>query len=90
MMDYTTEELVPIVGRLAQTWTGNDHTSISYERAQQLMEAVQYCLQVVSDFTGEDNLRVSGLSAEAAYEVCLLYTSPSPRDISGSRMPSSA
>ena len=23
-------------------------------------------------------------------EVCLLYTSPSPRDISGSRMPSSA
>ena len=24
------------------------------------------------------------------YYVCLLYTSPSPRDISGSRMPSSA
>ena len=24
------------------------------------------------------------------YEDCLLYTSPSPRDISGSRMPSSA
>ena len=24
------------------------------------------------------------------YRVCLLYTSPSPRDISGSRMPSSA
>ena len=24
------------------------------------------------------------------YGVCLLYTSPSPRDISGSRMPSSA
>ena len=24
------------------------------------------------------------------YSVCLLYTSPSPRDISGSRMPSSA
>ena len=24
------------------------------------------------------------------YNVCLLYTSPSPRDISGSRMPSSA
>ena len=26
----------------------------------------------------------------AMYELCLLYTSPSPRDISGSRMPSSA
>ena len=24
------------------------------------------------------------------YKICLLYTSPSPRDISGSRMPSSA
>ena len=24
------------------------------------------------------------------YDICLLYTSPSPRDISGSRMPSSA
>ena len=24
------------------------------------------------------------------YNICLLYTSPSPRDISGSRMPSSA
>ena len=27
---------------------------------------------------------------EERKEVCLLYTSPSPRDISGSRMPSSA
>ena len=27
---------------------------------------------------------------EASIEGCLLYTSPSPRDISGSRMPSSA
>ena len=27
---------------------------------------------------------------EAGCEICLLYTSPSPRDISGSRMPSSA
>ena len=26
----------------------------------------------------------------ALYKICLLYTSPSPRDISGSRMPSSA
>ena len=27
---------------------------------------------------------------EMGYNTCLLYTSPSPRDISGSRMPSSA
>ena len=30
------------------------------------------------------------LSYAAKYASCLLYTSPSPRDISGSRMPSSA
>ena len=29
-------------------------------------------------------------STAGAFCICLLYTSPSPRDISGSRMPSSA
>ena len=33
---------------------------------------------------------VSTSPAPAPATVCLLYTSPSPRDISGSRMPSSA
>lgn len=68
MLDYTTEELVPIVGRLARAWVGSDHTSISYTRAAALMEAVQYCLQALVDFSGESDLRACGLSAEAAYE----------------------
>ena len=33
---------------------------------------------------------VGVLDEEAKYEFCLLYTSPSPRDQRGSRMPSSA
>ena len=39
------------------------------------------------------NVDLSGLEVETADDsnrACLLYTSPSPRDISGSRMPSSA
>ena len=32
----------------------------------------------------------SYLNMEGAYKSCLLYTSPSPRDLSTSRMPSSA
>ncbi len=32
----------------------------------------------------------SGIDEYKMYQACLLYTSPSPRDISGSRMPSSA
>ena len=42
-------------------------------------------VQDVADFVG-DSL---GLSRQAA-KVCLLYTSPSPRDYAASRMPSSA
>ena len=35
-------------------------------------------------------LRIGAVRGAAPYYNCLLYTSPSPRDISGSRMPSSA
>ena len=35
-------------------------------------------------------IQVAGIIFAALIEGCLLYTSPSPRDISGSRMPSSA
>ena len=37
-------------------------------------------------FTAIDN----NCNANAVYKACLLYTSPSPRDLSTSRMPSSA
>ena len=40
-------------------------------------------VKLASSSTGE-------LSSESQVDICLLYTSPSPRDISGSRMPSSA
>ena len=45
--------------------------------------AAGYALSVlrILGITGKEGITVS---------VCLLYTSPSPRDISGSRMPSSA
>ena len=33
---------------------------------------------------------LAGAGGCTAYDVCLLYTSPSPRDLSTSRMPSSA
>ena len=35
-------------------------------------------------------LYLNGAVATAQVEVCLLYTSPSPRDVEESRMPSSA
>ena len=41
----------------------------------------------------DENAMISGYLPDGLHEMnldCLLYTSPSPRDISGSRMPSSA
>lgn len=43
-MDYQMEELLPIVSELAKKYTGYESTSITYEKAQSLMEAVLFCL----------------------------------------------
>ena len=44
------------------------------------------------DQGGQEGVTVAAVAHEVGVHpnVCLLYTSPSPRDISGSRMPSSA
>ncbi|MCI9596320.1 MAG: hypothetical protein HFE75_03300 [Firmicutes bacterium] len=38
-MDYELEELLPLVNRLAEKYMGLASTSLSYEKAEQLMEA---------------------------------------------------
>lgn len=42
---YKMEELIPLVEELAEKYTGKESTSISYEKAQELMEAVVFCIQ---------------------------------------------
>ena len=42
------------------------------------------------DISPEENQYQAGLSFTISYKNCLLYTSPSPRDVEESRMPSSA
>lgn len=44
-MEYEIEELVPIVATLAEKYTSKESSSITYEKAQQLMEAVLYCIR---------------------------------------------
>lgn len=41
---YQMEELIPIVAMLADKYTSKESTSITYEKAQQLMDAVLYCI----------------------------------------------
>lgn len=68
-MRYEMEELVPIVAKLAKRYTSGESTSITYEKAQQLMEAVLYSInegEVEEQFSLIEN---SELPAWKAYEI---------------------
>ena len=52
-----------------------------------LKKSLGACARAVA---GDESLQVSFDKGQSALEICLLYTSPSPRDQRGSRMPSSA
>lgn len=41
---YEMEELLVVVAALAERYTGHEHSSVTYEKAQMLMEAVLYCI----------------------------------------------
>ena len=60
------------------------YSSISGDGYKTLNEGDPVTFDVVE---GDKGLRAENVVAQAA---CLLYTSPSPRDLSTSRMPSSA
>jgi len=44
-MDYKMEELVSVAGKLAEKYTSFENTSVTYEKAEQLMGAVLYCIR---------------------------------------------
>lgn len=44
-MKYKMEELVPIVAALTEQYTSGESSSITYEKANQLMAAVLYCIR---------------------------------------------
>lgn len=63
------EELVPIVGRLAEKYTANESTSITYEKAEQLMEAVLYCIGQLKERTCNSPALSEKIPAQRAYEM---------------------
>lgn len=44
-MNYKIEEIFPIVQKITEKYTGKASTSVTYEKAQQLMGAIIYCIQ---------------------------------------------
>ena len=68
-------------------------TAARRKRTQELQKAaLAALLQKIDVFSNQskDSVSVLGGTTNVMYWDCLLYTSPSPRDQRGSRMPSSA
>lgn len=64
---YKPEELVELVTWLAEKKYGWDSTSISYEAAESLMEAVLYCIETY-DCAASVLVKKQGTSAKQAYQ----------------------
>lgn len=73
-MNYEMQELIPIVAELTDLYTSKESTSITYEKANQLMEAVLFCIQENEDACWNDQgkntslLTADTISAKEAYE----------------------
>lgn len=63
---YSMKELLPLVSRLAFRYTGGEHSSVTYECAQRLMETVLYCIREYRMYQ-ENALSVEDISAAEAY-----------------------
>lgn len=72
-MDYEMEELVPVVGKLAEKYTGHESTSITYEKAEQLMGAVLYCIHELQEKNGNSLTLNEKIPAQKAYEIGAAY-----------------
>ncbi|MDY4971816.1 MAG: DUF6179 domain-containing protein [Lachnospiraceae bacterium] len=68
--DYQMEELVPVAAGLAERYTGGESTSITYEKAQQLMEAVLYCIHELEQ-SGQNPVSGGKLPPQQAYRLGL-------------------
>lgn len=64
---YKEEELIPIVAELAEKYTGKSSTSITYEKAHQLMEAVLYCIHEC-ETADENRLKGQKENAKQLYD----------------------
>lgn len=77
MNEYEMKDLIPIVAELSEGYTSKESTSISYTAAQQLMDAVLYCINeynssIIKDEKGLDTnlvlINSDHLTAKEAYQ----------------------
>ncbi len=68
-MENQTEELLAIVEELAMAYVSFESTSIRYEKAEQLMEAVQYCICETESQTENQLVLAENQSVRQVYKV---------------------
>lgn len=69
MIDYSMEELIPVVAKLSERYTSKESTSISYDKARQLMEAVIYCIEELRQQENLKEVQVLNRSEEKNVEI---------------------
>lgn len=68
-MKYEMEDLIPLVGYLAQKYTSGESTSVTCEKAEQLMEAVLYCIREAEQETEHAVLVPERMKVEKMYHI---------------------
>ena len=43
-MEFTLEELLPLLQKRVRKYTGNDSTSVPYETAREILSSILYCI----------------------------------------------
>jgi len=69
MISYEMEELLPIVSELVMKYTSNESSSVTYEKANQLMEAVLFCIRELGQEKEGLILNEDKIEAKTAYEL---------------------
>lgn len=68
-MRYEMEELLPVVAQLSRRFTTTESTSISYEKAQQFMGAVLFCIDEFEQLQENMPAKQKGIPAKEAYQL---------------------
>lgn len=66
-MNFEMEDLIPVVAELATRYTSNESTSVSYDKAGQLMGAVIFCIEEYEKTEPETLVAASKPSAFSIY-----------------------
>ena len=95
-------DAIKVLGQLAPSATTTETLYTAPNLAQTTVSSLVICNRNAGNQTFRVSVHVTGAGADnkqflyydkevaAKYQTCLLYTSPSPRDRTRSRMPSSA